>query len=615
MWRKNTILFIKFCLVGLSNTAISLVIYYLLLAVGVNYLISMAIGYIVSSICGYIFNKIWVFKQKDAKVQKSIFKYYILYGSSLLVNLLCMAFFVKGLGLSDMIAPILTIIITTIYNFTLSKLWVFKNRPESEDSSPHISFNDIKQDKLLIALAIIFICLVIPLFINNYFNHPVADDYSNYTSLINVMPEVAQNNYSVGDVLLAIPRKALNTYQTWQGTYFANLLFYISPLLISINAYKIAMFLIQLFWIIGTWFFFSSLPKHSKKQYLANLKLFLIFMIFGILSMYSLGEGLYWFTGSILYIIPFTMSLIFFGALIRFFRKQSKPLIITLFLLAIALAGTSYVTGIVVGFILLLVAVNQFCGKTKFRLFSILLLLAFCIGFAFNVFCPGNFVRIDSFEKVPLLTVIKYSIGNAIDMSKYFMFSTLFIPLLIISLPSLYTLAQNNHTPHAKKPILFAILCACCFVATFVPMAYSYGSPYQETRVENIQLLYLSLLTGLCVFYYLATKKRPPLTASRINQFAWCGIVAAILMISAIGLNNITGILMLDDVFYGNSHSHDLCMDTIENQLRQPTTEVTISNCEVHPSSLLYYYMAQDSWQTKALEEYYNKKIIINEEK
>lgn len=117
--------FIKFVCVGISNTLISLSIYYLLKSIGVNYLIATALGWIISSISGYFLNKIWVFKNKEAK-KKSIFKYYLLYGSALLLNLVLMYIQVSILKISDNIAPLITLVITTLYNYFFSKKFVFK---------------------------------------------------------------------------------------------------------------------------------------------------------------------------------------------------------------------------------------------------------------------------------------------------------------------------------------------------------------------------------------------------------------------------------------------------------------------------------------------------------
>ena len=119
--------FIKFVCVGASNTIVSLAIYYILKGIGVNYLVANIIGYIISSITGYMLNKLWVFKYKEEK-KKPVFKYYTLYLSALLLNILLMKFQVSVLKISDNIAPLFTIVITTMYNYFFSKNWVFKSQ-------------------------------------------------------------------------------------------------------------------------------------------------------------------------------------------------------------------------------------------------------------------------------------------------------------------------------------------------------------------------------------------------------------------------------------------------------------------------------------------------------
>lgn len=118
--------FIKFGFVGMSNTLISFAIYYGLIYLNVNYMVANAFGYSISSIWGYILNKKWVFNKNMEKTLPSIIKYYTIYGSSFLVNLVCMYIFVEILNISTIVAPILTMVITIPYNFILNKLWAFK---------------------------------------------------------------------------------------------------------------------------------------------------------------------------------------------------------------------------------------------------------------------------------------------------------------------------------------------------------------------------------------------------------------------------------------------------------------------------------------------------------
>lgn len=119
--------FIKFGFVGAVNTLTSLAIYYLLVLIDIDYILSTIIGYVISSIVGYILNKLWVFKSKGDKVYRSIIKFYVIYGFSLLLNVGCMYLWINILSLTKYIAPVLTLCITIPFNFIFSKMWVFKS--------------------------------------------------------------------------------------------------------------------------------------------------------------------------------------------------------------------------------------------------------------------------------------------------------------------------------------------------------------------------------------------------------------------------------------------------------------------------------------------------------
>ena len=119
--------FIKFGIVGCINTFSSWVFYYPLLFLGLDYRICTTIAYILSSIIGYILNKKWVFK-KNVYDSNSVLKYYIVYGSSYIINMAAMYLWVDVLKLSDLIAPVLTLFITVPYNFIFSRLWVFTKK-------------------------------------------------------------------------------------------------------------------------------------------------------------------------------------------------------------------------------------------------------------------------------------------------------------------------------------------------------------------------------------------------------------------------------------------------------------------------------------------------------
>lgn len=134
--------FMKFGIVGLSNTIITLGIYYLFIYLELNYMIANIIGYFLGSINGYIWSKGWVFKEAKATVKSSAFKYYMVYGSSLLISISAMYLFVKVLGISDKIAPLLTLCITVPYNFIFQKIWAFRKKTMEVDKT---TLEEVKQ--------------------------------------------------------------------------------------------------------------------------------------------------------------------------------------------------------------------------------------------------------------------------------------------------------------------------------------------------------------------------------------------------------------------------------------------------------------------------------------
>ena len=118
--------FIKFCFVGLSNTAISLAVYYIFIAVNRNwYIAGNAAGFIVSVLNSYFWNSRYVFKKKD-EVGKTMIKTFAAYSTNLAIGTALLYLFVDILHISEIVAPLLNLVITVPLNFILNKVWVMK---------------------------------------------------------------------------------------------------------------------------------------------------------------------------------------------------------------------------------------------------------------------------------------------------------------------------------------------------------------------------------------------------------------------------------------------------------------------------------------------------------
>ena len=127
---KIIIQFVKFGIIGASNTLISLGICYLFLWIDSKFLIAgYTVGFIAGVLNAYYWNQRYVFsgakKERFAKLIKS----FVSYGATFLLGLVLLNVMVEQLSVSENIAPVLNLFVTVPLNFLLIKLWAFKEKP------------------------------------------------------------------------------------------------------------------------------------------------------------------------------------------------------------------------------------------------------------------------------------------------------------------------------------------------------------------------------------------------------------------------------------------------------------------------------------------------------
>lgn len=129
---QTAIQFIKFGIVGASNTVISYGIYTLLTYIGVPYVISNIIGFVVSVLNSFFWNNRYVFKKSDGEKRNpwwTLVKTFLAYaGTGLILANVLLVFFVEKYGISKYIAPIITLIVTIPLNFIINKFWSFRTK-------------------------------------------------------------------------------------------------------------------------------------------------------------------------------------------------------------------------------------------------------------------------------------------------------------------------------------------------------------------------------------------------------------------------------------------------------------------------------------------------------
>lgn len=130
----NLVQFVKFGLVGVSNTVIAYVVYLLVLQTGAYYVVANLTGFFVSVINAFYWNNRFVFQPEEGKkrsVPLAFCKTLISYsGTGVVLSNALLLLWVELVQIPEEIAPVINLLITIPLNFILNKFWAFKGKNE-----------------------------------------------------------------------------------------------------------------------------------------------------------------------------------------------------------------------------------------------------------------------------------------------------------------------------------------------------------------------------------------------------------------------------------------------------------------------------------------------------
>jgi putative flippase GtrA len=126
--RSNWEQLVKFCVVGASGYVVNLAVYTLLLdVVGLHY-ISAAVGsFLVAVTNNYGWNRLWTFRDQRGGVAYQGMRFFVVSAAALVANLVVLHFLIE-LGLGEVVAQAIAIVLVTPVNFVGNKLWSFGPR-------------------------------------------------------------------------------------------------------------------------------------------------------------------------------------------------------------------------------------------------------------------------------------------------------------------------------------------------------------------------------------------------------------------------------------------------------------------------------------------------------
>lgn len=137
--RTTAIQLVKYGIIGLSNTLITLVVFYLMnTRMGLPYGVSNVVGYVLGVINSFVWNRKWVFKS-NTHLRREMALFGVGFGLCLGLQLMCSYFMLEVMGMKDIeiawlpmkkpgqnIVMVIAMAIYTLANYVYNRLITFK---------------------------------------------------------------------------------------------------------------------------------------------------------------------------------------------------------------------------------------------------------------------------------------------------------------------------------------------------------------------------------------------------------------------------------------------------------------------------------------------------------
>jgi putative flippase GtrA len=127
--------FVKYGVVGASNTILTFVVYSVLVTVGVDYLLAIVLGYTIGSLNSYVLNRLWTFRAGDIAHTTAGTRFGIVQACAIAVNVVLLYVFVHHAGIGRIPAQAIITVPLLVITFYINRVWSFA-RPGEGDVPP-----------------------------------------------------------------------------------------------------------------------------------------------------------------------------------------------------------------------------------------------------------------------------------------------------------------------------------------------------------------------------------------------------------------------------------------------------------------------------------------------
>lgn len=119
-------IFTRFCTVGMGNTLIDFSVFFILVSIGMPYLVAQILAYLAGMTNSYIWNRLWTFRMKQRVNLQEMARFLFINLASLTIAFLILSYIYEVSGMPLFWSKGIATASGMLVTFIGSRYWVFK---------------------------------------------------------------------------------------------------------------------------------------------------------------------------------------------------------------------------------------------------------------------------------------------------------------------------------------------------------------------------------------------------------------------------------------------------------------------------------------------------------
>ncbi len=412
----------------------------------------------------------------------------------------------------------------------------------------------------------------------SFFSQPIAEDFGFAFQF--------QEHESFNELLK-------NSYLTMNGRYVSNVFMYLNPLSFnSFLGYKLFPILLIALLILGNYTFIKSLKitQQKRESFIYGLVVSIIFLH----NLPIISEGLYWYTGSSIYLLGLVFTLFFLSGAAHLFHnyKNKKVLVGTSALLFLVCGFNEVLTLVIVSLLFFITLFLFYKNRPSKKVFLILAILAFAFAFLM-IFAPGNTFREGMYPSGgDVSNTVFMSVLQTLRFGFIWVFS---IPIIFASI-LLYqqVITKKIRVINLGKEVKWISLLFLPIIIIFcVAPPYWYTGILGQHRTLNVAYFFFIIVWFLNVAFWSEFVKQK---RDKLNLKLSQKVYIALLLIGILFTGN--GFNALSDIFSGDAKKFNeqmKCRHTVLlNSQEEPPKKIALKPITFKPKILFVMDISKD---------------------